>query len=270
MKRVMQTTFGGPDSPPIERGNCDLACLSTITGIPLEQIPRYCELGPDDWHVKRHDFLRGYGLIAIPAELSWRENPNFRYLFPDGPCIVVGKSPRGEWDHSVVGILQDCELTLVHDPHPSGAFLKGEAKYVEVIYRLHKTEPLEPLAPRFTWGTRSGYEVSGRGDRRFSAFHAKLPDGRSIEEHYQCDVKGYDPGGRNWRLGKGKRPLREVDLWREYLNLWKIWAANRPELVQQLRELASASGYKLSDCFARTDVNQARALAAILNGDEGM
>lgn len=55
----------------------------------------------------------------------------------------------------------------------------------------------------FKWGryTVGGYEVSTAGDKRFSAFNAKLRDGRSIEAHYQCDVKGYDPKGTNWSIG---------------------------------------------------------------------
>lgn len=35
------------------------------------------------------------------------------------------------------------------------------------------------------------YEVSSKGDKRFSAFYARLKDGRTIEEAYQLDVKGY-------------------------------------------------------------------------------
>ncbi len=119
----------------------------------------------------------------------------------------------------------------------------------------------------YSWSKARGYEVSSRGDKRFSAFFARLSDGRSIEEHYQCDVKGYDPGGRNWRLGKGKKPLRDVDLWQEYLSLWKRWAALNPLLIAELRDLARLRGYMLCDRFATTSVNQARALATILNGD---
>ncbi len=119
----------------------------------------------------------------------------------------------------------------------------------------------------YTWSRTRGYEVSSRGDKRFSAFFARLSDGRSIEEHYQCDIKGYDPGGRNWRLGKGKKPLRDVDIWQEYLSLWKRWASLNPLLVEELRTLAAARGYMLCDRFANTNVNQARALAAILNGE---
>tara|TARA_R100001143_G_scaffold6353_1_gene8880 strand:+ start:815 stop:1192 length:378 start_codon:yes stop_codon:yes gene_type:complete len=117
----------------------------------------------------------------------------------------------------------------------------------------------------WTWSRYGGYEVSSRGDRRFSAFYARLPDGRSIEEHYQCDVKGYQPGGKNWKLGKGKPPVDpEIDLWAEYLKLWETWAENN---LQLMRELWKAAHHHrvLSDRFATTPINQARALAAILN-----
>ena len=57
--------------------------------------------------------------------------------------------------------------------------------------------------PLITWSRFGGYECSSKGDARFSAFRARMPDGRSIEEWYQCDVKGYDPGGTAWRSGKG-------------------------------------------------------------------
>ena len=103
------------------------------------------------------------------------------------------------------------------------------------------------------------------GNRTYSAFHAIL-GGRSIECHYQCDVKGYQPGGRNWKLGKGKPPLNSCgDLYTQYLELWKVWAASNPMLIEELRERAREKGNVLSDCFASTPVNQARALADILN-----
>lgn len=118
----------------------------------------------------------------------------------------------------------------------------------------------------FKWKRYGGYEVSSKGDRRFSAFNAVLPDGRTIEQHYQCDVKGYAPGGTNWRLGKGRPPLDpSKDLWAEYLALWQEWARHNPRLIEELYDLASSHGGVLSDRFATTDVNQAHALATILN-----
>jgi hypothetical protein len=119
--------------------------------------------------------------------------------------------------------------------------------------------------PRFTWKRYGGYECSSHGDHRFSALFAVMPDGRTIEQHYQCDIKGYEPGGKNWRIGKGKPPIRDVDLWNEYLNLWKIWASTHIELLRELYTASKAFNFVLSDKFATSDVNQARALATILN-----
>lgn len=118
----------------------------------------------------------------------------------------------------------------------------------------------------YSWKRYGGYEVSSKGDARFSAFNAIMPDGRSIEMHYQCDVKGYEPGGRNWRLGKGKPPLdKSKALWPEYLALWKVWAQHHPDLMRDLQNHAAKFDNVLSDRFATTPVNQAHALAEILN-----
>ena len=120
----------------------------------------------------------------------------------------------------------------------------------------------------YTWKRYGGYEVSSHGDKRFSAFNAIMPDGRSIEMHYQCDVKGYDVGGKNWRLGKGKPPLNPVSkeyLWDEYISLWWQWAEANPELMNELKVHADKYNGVLSDKFATTPINQARALSTILN-----
>ena len=120
----------------------------------------------------------------------------------------------------------------------------------------------------YTWKRYGGYEVSSHGDKRFSAFNAIMPDGRSIECHYQCDIKGYDIGGRNWKLGKGKPPREKVsheEIWQKYLKLWEVWADNSPVLMQELKVLVSKYNNTLSDKFASTPVNQARALAEVLN-----
>lgn len=63
--------------------------------------------------------------------------------------------------------------------------------------------------PVYKWARYSdnSYEVSSAGDKRFSALYAKLKDGRTIEEAYQLDIKGYRSQGNDWRLGKGKPPI---------------------------------------------------------------
>lgn len=120
-----------------------------------------------------------------------------------------------------------------------------------------------------TWERRNpkGYEVSSVGDRRFSAFGARMADGRTIEEWYQCDIKGYEPGGTNWKLGKGKPSLityPDGQLYEMYLSLWRLWAIRHPKLITELNTIARKHNI-LTDCFALTSINQARALAQILN-----
>lgn len=122
--------------------------------------------------------------------------------------------------------------------------------------------------PEFKWNRYGGYECSSRGDARFSAFKATLEDGRSIEQHYQCDVKGYQPGGYNWRLGKGKRPLNGMSMeaqYEAYKDLWRRWALRHTDLMDELDAAAVKAGYTLSDRFATSPINQARALAELLN-----
>jgi endonuclease YncB( thermonuclease family) len=115
----------------------------------------------------------------------------------------------------------------------------------------------------------NGYEVSTRGDARFSALNARLRDGRTIEEAYQLDVKGYrdtSKPNQSWRDGKGKRPKNnksKEQTWAEYKALWAQFLAENPELAQELRE--KAAGKVLTDAFASTDVSQARALHELLS-----
>lgn len=123
---------------------------------------------------------------------------------------------------------------------------------------------------QFSWERKNpaGYEVSSRGDLRFSAFGAKLSDSRCIEHWYQCDIKGYDPKGRNWQLGKGKPsliPYPNDEQYQLYKSLWKLYLIQNPELFEELHAKVTEHGGILTDMFANTDINQARALADILN-----
>ena len=109
----------------------------------------------------------------------------------------------------------------------------------------------------------AGYECSSAGDKRFSAFYARLPDGRTIEDHYQVDVKGYN----SIKDGKGKPPLNNLtkdELWLLYKNLWVMWACMNKDVLEELRE-ATKDIRILTDKFATSRVNQAEALAYILN-----
>ena len=87
-----------------------------------------------------------------------------------------------------------------------------------------------------------GYEVSTKGDERFSALNAKLKDGRTIEEAYQMDVKGYS----SVKEGKGKPPKdTNIDTYAEYKKLWQRWAYENPDLMDELEDIGLHQEIKL-------------------------
>jgi len=110
-----------------------------------------------------------------------------------------------------------------------------------------------------------GYECSSAGDKRFSALFAVHPSGKTIEELYQLDIKGYRAITTDWRQAKGKPPINgktAEELWEEYLLLWREWVMVNTDLILELRD--KAKNGVLTDRFATSSINQARALATII------
>jgi hypothetical protein len=90
-------------------------------------------------------------------------------------------------------------------------------------------------------------ECSSKGDKRFSAFHARV-NGVSIEAWYQSE-KVFEDGstGLNWRDAKGREAENQEEVAALYYMLWDRYIAEHPELLEVLR---NASG--LSDIFGQT------------------
>lgn len=89
-------------------------------------------------------------------------------------------------------------------------------------------------------------ECSTKGDRRFSAFGARV-FGSTIEEFYQLSklfADGSSP--TTWREGKGRHAVNSQELEKIYEDLWRHYLFLRPELYAVLAE---ASG--LSDLFGQ-------------------
>lgn len=140
--------------------------------------------------------------------------------------------------------------------------------------------PVTTQAVSYKWArsANNNYEVSTKGDKRFSALVAVVKKGTpldlpgkedyvlerdtTIEELYQVGVKGY----KTVNAGKGKAPLRKMtkeETWAYYKAFWKAFAEQNPTLMDDLA--AKAKGKTITDKFANTEVSQAKALAEILN-----
>jgi len=88
---------------------------------------------------------------------------------------------------------------------------------------------------------------SSRGDRRFSAFAARIKGrgNKSIEDIYQASKVFADGStGLTWREAKGKRAVNADEVRALYSVLWEEYIAENPHL---LSVLTAASG--LQDVF---------------------
>lgn len=104
-------------------------------------------------------------------------------------------------------------------------------------------------------------ECSSAGDKRFSAFWAKI-DGVSIEEAYQA-AKVFEDGSTDlhWKQAKGRRAVNHNEVSRFYEALWRLYMDRNPELYAVL---AAAPG--LSDVYGQAGHNcQATVLWKLRN-----
>jgi hypothetical protein len=94
-------------------------------------------------------------------------------------------------------------------------------------------------------GTAPFLECSSRGDKRFSAFYARVR-GKCIEQWYQ-EAKQFEDGvDLDWKERQGLRPLNAGECHKLYAALWDEYIGEHPELLPVLR---AASG--LSDVFGK-------------------
>ena len=107
-------------------------------------------------------------------------------------------------------------------------------------------------------------ECSSRGEKRLSAFYARVR-GRSIEERYQAAKKFEDGStGLGWREAKGKRAVNMAEVRELYSRLWDEYIGAHPELLELIR---AESG--LCDMFGQPGhVCQATELWRIRNGGQ--
>lgn len=98
------------------------------------------------------------------------------------------------------------------------------------------------------YGIAPFLECSSKGEKRLSAFYAKIsPSNMSIEEWYQA-AKIFENGstGLTWRNAKGRRAINQEQCAKLYSDLWDQYIEQHPELLKIIKE---ASG--LSDIFGQ-------------------
>ena len=92
--------------PP--NGDCGAACLATLFGVPLHQVPN---LDHDGWEDTVSEWAARFGLWVLNVS-PWSTQGG-----PPGFALAGVQSRRGDWMHCV--IFKDGEL--FHDPNPDRA-----------------------------------------------------------------------------------------------------------------------------------------------------
>lgn len=207
----------------------------------------------------------------------------------DKKPIYVFDQQRNKWYKSVYK--EDGSLNMVATDTPvltkhfAGIGTKhlqpNGIKAIRDVYEKTFGKTIAELQPNNK--PKQTLEVSTRGDafgKQFSALNAKFkPDtmwndynigNMTIEEVYQSIVKqsGKNQPPKETSIVynpnlKTKEEREDYSYEKGFLPLWKLWAEQNPQLIQQLKTRVD-NGAVLIDSFAKTRVSQARALTDII------
>lgn len=123
LKRVFQTIIDP------ERGDCERACVATITGIDIGEIPNFSETGTDH-RLWMREWLNRYGWCIVepkrhttPTDYTWAGLLGIAAIatvpsqaFPGGKhAVVVGWRPDPRYPEAAL------EPYIIHDPNPNNA-----------------------------------------------------------------------------------------------------------------------------------------------------
>lgn len=101
------------------KGNCFRACIASVLELSIDEVPAFEDMTiPYEWIDRCIEFLEshGYQYEGIYSLEDLRDCNGV-----DGYLVANGKSPRGDFKHSVIWK----DGAIVHDPHPSRSGLDG-------------------------------------------------------------------------------------------------------------------------------------------------
>jgi hypothetical protein len=128
MKFHTQTKFGGKDHPEEERGDCFTACIASLVGVELSEIPNFCAYD-DEWPSNCKEWLFERGIVRVVFS-SYPIAESVAEEYKELVLIASGPGPRGH-RHAVLWKNND----LLWDPHPSrDGLLKAEEFDMLVVF----------------------------------------------------------------------------------------------------------------------------------------
>jgi len=115
--------------PGVSNGNCLAACLASLLEVDIATVPnfvddkKYWERNMQKWLFDNH----GLRNICMP----YNDSIGAHIFSVDFHYMMVGQSPRGKFNHMVIGK----NGKMVHDPHPDKTGIL-EFKYIEFLVKV--------------------------------------------------------------------------------------------------------------------------------------
>jgi hypothetical protein len=118
-------------------GDCWRTAIACLLELPRDDVPHFIQLhlGKDnlDWWWDTVRFVEqvkpGLTLVTVPPIFPIYNNPEAEH----SSVVITGKSPRGSWNHCVLGDAKTA--AILWDPHPTGA---GIVNMIEVAALTEK------------------------------------------------------------------------------------------------------------------------------------
>ena len=113
-------------------GDCFRACVASLFDLPALTVPHFVA-DPRGEHCWMHA-VNEWADARDMFYTIFRDDP---IVPPKGGALVIasGKSPRGDFGHSVICHLDYGPLRLIHDPHPSRAGIVGPPRSFGIFVR---------------------------------------------------------------------------------------------------------------------------------------
>jgi|GEM_PF-827209 hypothetical protein len=122
--------------PEKENGDCFRACVATLLGLTLEQVPHFCRKGNDgNWFNEFQEWLKARGWTCFSVSSGDPDGWFMSVAMSDAVYLLAGPSPRFEGElHQVLARGGE----IIHDPHPdnTGLLPPAEGEYWEATIVL--------------------------------------------------------------------------------------------------------------------------------------
>lgn len=119
-------------------GDCFRAALASLLGLRVDEVPHFVLYL--SWWEETRRWLQSRGQDLAYAQHGDDMHQRWCASEPSTPVVVSGPSPRGDFWHAAVGLVDG---TVLWDPHPSRAGLRGVEEFFVLV------RPYGHLRPRY-------------------------------------------------------------------------------------------------------------------------